>query len=97
MVRHHPDRLVETDDITMMWDIPPSQCYRRSKPIVQTSVSEIRKQTLVFLLISAVLLMATLARNGQIHKQTDRQTDRLTDNQTDRQIDKQIDRHTNRL
>ena len=35
----------------------------RSKPIVLTSVSEIRRQTLVFLLISAVLLMATLTRN----------------------------------
>ena len=50
MVRHHPDRLVETDDITMMWDIPPSQCYRRSKPIVQTSVSEIRKQNTCLLI-----------------------------------------------
>ena len=60
--RHHPDRLVETDDITMMWE-PPSPLPRRSKPIVETSVSEIERQTLVFLLISAVLLMATLARN----------------------------------
>ena len=60
--RYHPDRLVETDDITMMWDttIP---LPGRSEPIVQTSVSEIGRQTLVFLLISAVLLMATLARN----------------------------------
>ena len=60
--RHHPDRLVETDDITMMWDtiIPTAT---RSKPIVQTSVSAIGRQTLVFLLISAVLPMATLARN----------------------------------
>ena len=60
--QHHPDRLVETDDITMMWDttIPTA---RKIKAIVQTSASEIRRQTLVFLLISAVLLMATLARN----------------------------------
>ena len=58
----HPERLVETDDITMMWDttIP---LPRRSKPIVQTSVSEIKRQTLVFLLTSAALLMATLVRN----------------------------------
>ena len=60
--RHRPDRLVETDDITMMWDttIP---LPGGSKLIVQTSVSEIRRQTLVFVLVSAVLLVATLARN----------------------------------
>ena len=59
--RHHPDKHVETDEITMMWDT--IILTAGSKPIVQTSVSEIGRQTFVFLLISAVLLMATLARN----------------------------------
>ena len=60
--RHHPDRLVETDNITMMWNttIPTA---RKIGAIIQTSVSEIRRQTLVFLLISAVLLMATSPGN----------------------------------
>ena len=60
--RHHPDRLVETDDVTMMWDttIPTARKIKANRPDI---VSEIGRQTLVFLLISAVLLMATLARN----------------------------------
>ena len=53
--RHQPDRLVETDDIVVMWDtIIPLR--GRSKPTNRTSVAETRRLTP---LISAVLPMAT--------------------------------------
>ena len=36
MVQHHPDRLVETDDITMMWDttIPTAREVKANRPNV---------------------------------------------------------------
>ena len=59
--RHHRDRLVETNEITMMWDIAiPTARIGASR---LTSASKIRRQTLVFLLISAVLLMVALPGN----------------------------------
>ena len=42
--RHHPDRLVKTDDITMMW-IQPSLLLTRLVPIFILPASEIRRQT----------------------------------------------------
>ena len=59
--RHHPDRLVETDDITVMWDtiIPTARKIKVNRPDICLKIG---RQTLVFLLTSAVLLMTTLAR-----------------------------------
>ena len=56
--RHQPDRLVETDDIVVMW-IRPSPLQGRSKPTDRTSVSETRRLTPACSLTSAVLPMAT--------------------------------------
>ena len=57
--RHQPDRLVETDDMVMMWDmtIPTAG---KIKPTDWTSVSETRRLALALSLIPAVLHMATL-------------------------------------
>ena len=57
--RHQPDRLVETGDIVVMWDIRPSPLQGRSKPTDRISVLETRSLTPSLSLTSAVLPMAT--------------------------------------
>ena len=48
--RHHPDRLVETDDITMMWDItiPTAKKVKANRPDICLR----NKQTNICLLIN---------------------------------------------
>ena len=60
--RHHPDRLVERDDITMIWDTanPTARTIGATRPDI---CFRNKKQTLVFLLISTVLLMVTSPEN----------------------------------
>ena len=59
--RHHPDRLAETDDITMMWNttIPTARKIKANRPDI---CLRNRKTNTCLLMISAVLLMATLAK-----------------------------------
>ena len=62
--QHYPDRLVETNDITMVWNttIPTARKIKANRPNL---CLRNRKTNTFFILISAVLLMATLARNMQ--------------------------------
>ena len=62
--RHHPDRLAETDDITMWWDttIPTAKIKANRPDICLRNKKTNTCLLIVFLLISTVLLMATLVK-----------------------------------